>query len=143
MMENNKQEDNNLVRLNKFLASNTEFARRKIDEFILQGRVTVKNKVITELGTQINPVSDDVKLDGERVKNKNKKIYLMINKPAGVITSTDDEKHRKTVIDIINIKERIFPIGRLDYETTGLLLLTTDGEFANKLMHPKYKVTKT
>lgn len=142
-MENNKQEDNNLVRLNKFLASNTEFARRKIDEFILQGRVTVKNKVITELGTQINPVSDDVKLDGERVKNKNKKIYLMINKPAGVITSTDDEKHRKTVIDIINIKERIFPIGRLDYETTGLLLLTTDGEFANKLMHPKYKVTKT
>lgn len=142
-MEKNNYPPENLVRLNKFLANNTNFARRKIDEFIEQARVTVNHKVVIEQGLQINPESDDIRLDGERIREKTRKLYIILNKPAGIITTTDDEKNRETVIDIINIKEKLYPVGRLDYETTGLLLLTNDGEFANKLMHPKYKVTKT
>ena len=143
MEQNNNYPPENLVRLNKFLANNSNFARRKIDEFIEQGRVTVNRKVVTEQGVQINPLSDDVRLDGEKVREKVKKIYIVLNKPAGIVTTTDDEKNRQTVIDLINIKEKLYPVGRLDYDTTGLLLLTNDGEFANKLMHPKYKVAKT
>ncbi|MDD5362573.1 MAG: pseudouridine synthase [Ignavibacteria bacterium] len=139
----NNYPEESLVRLNKFLANNSGFARRKLDEFITQGRVTVNRKVITEQGVQINPLVDDIRLDGERIKEKTRKYYIMLNKPKGIITSTDDEKNRTTVLDLINIKDRLFPIGRLDYETTGLLLLTNDGDFANKLMHPKHKITKT
>ncbi len=135
--------EENKIRLNKFISSNYDFARRKIDEFILQGRVTVNNKVITEQGLKIDPEKDDVKLDGERIKSKHKKIYILLNKPKGFITSTDDEKNRKTVIDLLNIRERVFPVGRLDYDSSGLLILTNDGELANKLMHPKNKIEKT
>ncbi|MCE1165132.1 MAG: rRNA pseudouridine synthase [Bacteroidetes bacterium] len=143
MEKKNNYPPENLIRLNKFLANNTNFARRKIDEFIDQARVTVNHKVVTEQGMQVNPDSDDIRLDGEKIREKTKKLYIILNKPAGIITSTDDEKNRETVVDLINIKEKIFPVGRLDYDTTGLLLLTNDGDFANKLMHPKYKVTKT
>ncbi len=143
MEKKNNYPPENLVRLNKFLANNTNFARRKVDEFIEQARVTVNHKVILEQGLQINPEKDDIRLDGERIREKTKKLYIILNKPAGIITSTDDEKNRETVIDLIGMKEKLYPVGRLDYDTTGLLLLTNDGDFANKLMHPKYKVTKT
>ncbi|TRZ51751.1 rRNA pseudouridine synthase [bacterium] len=131
------------TRLNKYVAANSEFARRKSDELIEQGRVTVNNKVVLEPGTQIKPGIDDVRLDGEKLKEKTKKIYILLNKPAGIITSTDDEKNRQTVIDVLNIRDKVFPVGRLDYETTGLLILTNDGDFTNLLTHPSHRVPKT
>lgn len=133
----------NLVRLNKFIASNGVSSRRKVDELITQGRVTVNGDTIVELGFKVNPGSDKVQLDGENIRVSTKKIYIILNKPNGVITSVSDEKHRTTVIDLIKSKDKIFPVGRLDYNTTGLLLLTNDGELANKLMHPKGEIYKT
>jgi 23S rRNA pseudouridine2605 synthase len=142
---NNKKssEDTGTTRLNKFLANNSEFARRKIDEMIQQGRVTVNHKLILEPGVQIDNLKDEVRLDGERIREKTKKTYILLHKPIGFITTTDDEKNRKTVMDIIKTSEKLFPIGRLDIDTSGVLLLTNDGDFANKLMHPKFKVQKT
>src|SRR6187397_980965 len=118
----------NSVRLNKFIAANGISSRRKVDEMITQGRVTVNGATIIELGHKIDPDTDKVALDGENIKTSTKKIYIILNKPQGVITSVSDEKHRTTVIDVINIKEKVFPVGRLDYNTSGLLLLTNDGE---------------
>lgn len=131
------------IRINKFIAENYGISRRKADEYILQGRVTLNNITITEPGHLINSESDKIKVDGETVRLNTKKIYLMLNKPARVISTVSDDKHRTTVIDLINIRDKVYPIGRLDYDTTGLLLLTNDGEFANKLMHPKSKIFKT
>lgn len=131
------------VRLNKFIASNGLLSRRKIDELIEQGRVTVNKKTVTELGYKINPEADKVFVDGEHIKPDTKKIYIMLYKPHGVITSVSDEKKRTTVIDLIKINQKIFPVGRLDYSTSGLLLLTNDGGLANKLMNPKSRVYKT
>jgi len=130
-------------RLNKFIAANGIFSRRKIDEFIVEGRVSVNGKEVFDLGTKINPLTDKVFIDGERVRITDKKIYLMMNKPINVITSVSDDKKRPTVIDILNTKTKIFPVGRLDFHTTGLLILTNDGDFANKLMNPVYKIYKT
>ncbi len=133
----------NLVRLNKFVASNGFSSRRKIDELITQGRVTVNGTTIVELGHKIDPEKDKVKVDGENVRTSTKKIYIILNKPKGVVTTVSDDRKRTTVIDLIKQKEKIFPVGRLDYNTTGLLLLTNDGELANKLMHPKSEIYKT
>ena len=133
----------NIIRLNKFIAANGISSRRKVDEMITQGRVTVNGETISELGHKINPDTDKIGLDGEIIKTSTKKIYIILNKPKGVITTVSDDKHRETVIDIINIKDKIFPVGRLDYNTSGLLFLTNDGELANKLMHPKSEVYKT
>jgi 23S rRNA pseudouridine2605 synthase len=140
-------EDDNLVRLNKFIAGSGYTARRKADELIETGRVTVNSNTIVSLGTKINPGTDIVKIDGERIKpNKGKKenfIYVLLNKPAGYVTTTSDEKNRPTVLDLVGINRRIYPVGRLDYDSEGLLLLTNDGDLANRLMHPKYGVYKT
>lgn len=144
MQEEIIKEDNiKSERLNKFIAANGHFSRRKIDEFILEGRVTVNGKEVFNLGTKINPDTDKVFIDGERVRVSDKKIYLMMNKPLNVITSVRDDKKRTTVIDLLNIKSKVFPIGRLDFHTTGLLILTNDGDFTNKLMNPAFKVWKT
>jgi len=140
-------EKHNAVRLNKFIASSGYTARRKADEFIETGRVTVNSKLVVSLGTKIDPENDVVKVDGELIKppskRKEKFIYVLLNKPAGYVTTTSDEKNRPTVLDLVGINRRIYPVGRLDYDTEGLLLLTNDGELANKLMHPKYGVYKT
>lgn len=133
----------NLVRLNKFIASNGFSSRRKVDELITQGRVTVNGNTIVELGFKIDPEKDKVKVDGENVRTSTKKIYIILNKPPGVVTTVSDDRKRTTVIDLIKQNEKIFPVGRLDYNTTGLLLLTNDGELANKLMHPKSEIYKT
>jgi pseudouridine synthase len=137
----------NLVRLNKFISSSGFTARRKADELIEAGRVTVNAEVVVSLGTKINPDEDTVRIDGELIKppseKKGKFIYILLNKPAGYVTTTSDEKNRPTVLDLVRIKQRVYPVGRLDYDTEGLLLLTNDGELANKLMHPKYGVYKT
>jgi 23S rRNA pseudouridine2605 synthase len=140
-------DEGNLIRLNKFIAGSGFTARRKADELIKSGRVTVNSKVITKLGTKIKPYTDVIRVDGELIKPPSEKreryIYILLNKPAGYVTTTSDEKNRPTVLDLVGVNKRIYPVGRLDYDTEGLLLLTNDGELANKLMHPKYGVYKT
>lgn len=130
-----------LIRINKFLAESGIASRRKSEEYILQGRVTINGKVIKELSAKIDPFNDVVYFDDVKLKKKDK-VYFLLNKPKGVITSTDDEKRRRTVIDLIDTREKIFPVGRLDYNTTGVLLLTNDGDFSNKLTHPSYKIDR-
>lgn len=116
-------------------------SRRKSEEYIKEGRVTVNNKIVTELATVIDDELDIVKVDGEKVKPE-KKVYFLLNKPKGYITTTSDEQGRKKVTDLIKTKEKIFPVGRLDYDTTGVLILTNDGDFANFLMHPSNKILR-
>ena len=130
-----------LKRINKFIADSGITSRRKAEELILQGRVSVNNQVVTELGYRINSDRDEVFIDGEKIKIK-KNTYYLLNKPKGTVSTTSDEKNRKTVVDLIKTREKIYPIGRLDYNTTGVLLLTNDGDFSNLLTHPKNKVPK-
>lgn len=130
-----------LMRLNKFISESGITSRRKAEELILQGRVTVNNKTILTLAFDVDPEKDIVALDGERIKPK-KKLYFLLNKPSGYISTTDDEKGRKTVLDLIPVREKLFPVGRLDADTTGVLLLTNDGDFANQLLHPRNKIIR-
>ena len=125
------------TRINRFLAECGISSRRKSEELIKNGRVSVNDNIISDLNFKVEP-SDIVKLDGEKIKPK-KKLYLILNKPKGVITSVSDDRNRKTVIDLINADQKIFPVGRLDYNTTGLLFLTNDGEFSQLLSHPGNK----
>lgn len=129
------------IRVNKFLAECGISSRRKAEEYILQGRVQINNETVISLSTKVNVDIDVVTLDGEKIKQK-KHIYILLNKPKGFVSTTDDEKNRKTVLDLLKMSERIFPIGRLDYNTTGVLLLTNDGEFANTLLHPSNKIKR-
>ena len=129
------------TRLNKFLAECGIASRRKSEEFIKEGRVTVNRKVVTDLSVVVDTDVDVIAIDGEKVKPQ-KKIYFLLNKPKGFITSTSDEKGRRTVLELIDTNQKIFPVGRLDYNTTGVLLLTNDGDFANFLTHPKNKVLR-
>ena len=130
------------IRLNKYIAVSGLCSRRNAEKYILEGRVTINNKTVTDLSYKINEENDEVCVDGEKIKPK-RHIYILLNKPKGVIKSTKDEKNRKTVIDIVKSKEKIFPVGRLDYNTNGVLLLTNDGDFSNLLTHPKHKIRKT
>lgn len=116
-------------------------SRRKAEELIGQGRVKVNGKVVKELGTKVGP-NDKIEVDEVPVESE-APVYFMLYKPRGVISAANDDKGRKTVVDFFpHVEERIYPIGRLDYDTSGLLLLTNDGEFANQLMHPKFEVDK-
>ena len=129
-----------MERLQKVIAASGLTSRRKAEELIVAGKVKVDGEVITELGYKVN---DNSKIEVEGLKlNKENKVYYLLNKPRGVVTTTHDDKGRKTVIDLIEDDRRIYPIGRLDYDTTGALLLTNDGEFANYMMHPKNEVDK-
>ncbi|CUU06694.1 ribosomal large subunit pseudouridine synthase B [Candidatus Kryptobacter tengchongensis] len=131
-----------LIRLNKYLAMCGIASRRKADELIQQGRVAVNGEVITQLGIKIDPRKDKVTVDGKPVKPEEKFVYIVLNKPKDCITTVKDEKGRRTVLDLVKVKQRIFPVGRLDRNTTGVLLLTNDGELAYRLMHPKFKIEK-
>ncbi len=134
------------MRINKFLAECGVASRRNCEAFVLEGRVKVNNKKITNLATDVDPETDKVSLDDKPVKPIAKHLYIMLNKPKGYICTTADEKGRKTVMDFFEGKypgKRIFPVGRLDFDTEGLLLLTTDGDLANRLMHPRNEVSKT
>ena len=132
-----------MERLQKIMAQAGVASRRKCEELILEGKVQVNGETVTELGTKADPAQDIITVSGKPIKNE-KKVYVMLNKPKGVITSASDPEGRKIVSDYLKgIKERVYPIGRLDYDTEGLLLLTNDGEFANLLSHPKYHVPKT
>lgn len=128
------------MRLNRFLASAGVASRRKADVLIREGRVRVNNKVIVEMGVQVNPSKDRVFVDGKQVSILDQPVYIVFNKPKDCITTMSDERGRTTVMDYIRLKTRVFPVGRLDRNTTGVLLLTNDGELANRLMHPRYEI---
>ncbi len=133
---------NKEVRLNKFIADAGVCSRRKADDLISSGVVRVNGKKITELGTKINP-TDFVTVKGDPIGHREKLTYILLNKPKDTISTTDDEKDRRTVMDVIRSSNRVFPVGRLDRNTTGALLITNDGDLANRLMHPSYRVEKT
>ncbi|WP_375579980.1 pseudouridine synthase [Marivirga tractuosa] len=130
------------IRLNKFIANAGICSRREADQHIADGKVKVNNKVVIELGFKVKPM-DDVAFEGKPIKRE-KLVYVLLNKPKGFITTMDDPKGRKTVMDLISAAgdERIYPVGRLDRNTTGLLLFTNDGELAKKLTHPSHKIKK-
>jgi pseudouridine synthase len=136
MMEKNE------IRLNKYLATCGLGSRRKCDDLISVGAIKVNGEVVTELGSRIDPDHDIVEYYSQRVTPQVQQIYILLNKPPRVVTTVSDEKRRKTVLDLIDIKQRIFPVGRLDYNTTGALLLTSDGKLTYLLTHPKFEVSK-
>ncbi len=130
------------IRLQKFLADAGLASRRKCEELISQGRIEVDGRVVTTPGTKISG-SEKIKADGKEIKLTKKKIYILLNKPVGYISTAKDQFSRKTVIDLIEpVKERVYPVGRLDYDTSGLIILTNDGDFANKMMHPRHQTEK-
>ncbi|MDO4996877.1 MAG: pseudouridine synthase [Bacilli bacterium] len=129
-----------MERLQKVIAEAGIASRRKAEELIVQGQVKVNGKVVTELGTKVSD-KDEVMVNNKPIVKESKEYYLL-NKPRGVVTTTNDDKNRKTVIDYINTDARIYPVGRLDYDTTGAILLTNDGEFANIITHPKSEIDK-
>ena len=130
------------MRINKYLASAGVASRRKVEEYVLQGKVQVNGIVTTNLATDIKE-DDIVVFDGRQIKLNQQFEYYMLNKPKGYISSASDDRNRKTVVELINTKTRIYPVGRLDFESEGLLILTNDGELTNKLTHPKHNISKT
>lgn len=131
-----------MERLQKIIANSGYCSRRKAEELIINGQVYVDGVLVTELGTKVNG-TETIVVEGVTLNKQAKKEYYLLNKPRGYICSLKDEKGRKVVTELINTKERIYPVGRLDYDTTGVLLLTNDGEFANILTHPSNEVEKT
>ena len=130
------------IRLNKYISNSGVSSRREADKYIASGNVTINGKVITEMGFKVMP-GDEVRFDGTSISPEEKK-YILLNKPKNYITTMDDERGRKTVMDLIvnASKERVYPVGRLDRNTTGLLLFTNDGDLAKKLTHPKHNIQK-
>lgn len=128
-------------RLQKYMARCGVASRRKCEEIILNGNVTINDINIAELGVKVTE-EDIVKVNNKIIKPEENKVYIMLNKPTGYITSNNDEKNRKTILDIVKVNERIYPIGRLDYDSSGLILLTNDGDIYNKIIHPKKEIEK-
>ena len=131
------------MRLQKYLASCGVASRRKCEELILEGKVEVNGNFVTELGTKINPEKDEVKYNGNVVKLEEEKIYILLNKPIGYVTTVKEQFGRDMVLDLVKVNKRIVPVGRLDMYTSGALILTNDGEFVNKLTHPSHEIDKT
>ena len=131
-------------RLQKILAHAGIASRRACEKIITQGRVTVNGQVTTELGTKVDPRQDVITVDGKRLPQQAETpVYILLNKPAGVLSAAKDEQRgRKTVVDLVDVPERVYPVGRLDFNSEGLILLTNDGDLAEKLMHPRYHVEK-
>ena len=130
-----------MERLQKVIANCGYCSRRKAEEFITKGKVKVNGFVVTELGTKVS-MNDLIEVCGVSLDTKEDYVYYLLNKPRGVITSTSDDKKRKTVIDLIDTNKRVYPVGRLDYDTTGVLIITNDGNLANMLMHPSNNIEK-
>ena len=129
-----------MVRLQKAIADSGFCSRRKAEEYIIKGKVFVNGNKITELGTKVDDKAEII-VDGNAI-SKQEKEYYVFYKPRGVISSTKDDKGRKTVVDFFNSNKRLYPVGRLDYDTTGIILLTNDGDFANMMLHPKNNIPK-
>ncbi len=133
-----------MERLQKFISQAGIASRRAAEKMIQEGRVSVNGKVVTELGVKVDPLKDKVSVDGKPVKSAEKMVYYLLNKPKGYLSTAKDDRDRKTVIDLLqDIKQRVYPVGRLDNNTEGLLLLTNDGTLMNQLLHPKYEIYKT
>ena len=130
-----------MERVQKVIANNGYCSRRKAEELIKQGKVKINNEIVRELGTLVD-TNDIIEIEGYVLEKKSEKVYVLLNKPRGVVTSTSDDKHRKVVTDLINIPTRVYPVGRLDYDTTGVLLLTNDGKLTNLLLHPSNNIEK-
>lgn len=131
------------IRLQKYLAESGIASRRKAEELIVQGKIKVNNKVVTELGTKINTTKDKVEYEGEIVTIQNEKVYILLNKPIGYVTTAKDQFARDSVLDLVKVKQRIVPVGRLDMYTSGALILTNDGDFIYQVTHPKHEIEKT
>ena len=132
-----------MERLQKFLANAGVASRRKCEELIISGKIKVNGGVITELGTKIEPGKDVVEYSGKIIKENEKKVYILLNKPIGYVTTSHDQFDRDTVLDLVKVNERIVPVGRLDMYTSGALILSNDGDFVYKVTHPKHEITKT
>lgn len=131
------------IRLQKFLAECGIASRRKAEEYIIEGRVKVNGKIQTELGTKIDPEVDKVYFDEELIIKNDEKVYILLNKPIGYVTTVKDQFNRDTVMDLVKIDKKVVPVGRLDMYTSGALILTNDGGFVYKVTHPKHEVDKT
>ena len=130
-------------RLQKYLAECGIASRRKCEEYIIQGKVQVNGKTITELGVKVNPEKDKITFEGKNVKQEERKVYILLNKPIGYVTTSDEHFGRDKVLDLVKVRERVVPVGRLDMYTSGALILTNDGDFVYKVTHPKHEITKT
>lgn len=131
-----------LERLQKYMADCGVASRRKCEEIILEGRVRVNNISVKELGSKIERTKDTVTVDEKIIRPEEKKVYIALNKPIGYLSTVKDERGRKTLLDLVKVHERIYPIGRLDYDTSGLILMTNDGEVYNRVIHPSQEVNK-
>ncbi len=130
-----------MERVQKIMARAGIASRRQSEELIKEGRVKVNGKVVKELGTKVNPQQDEIEVDDKKIK-KEKLVYILLNKPKGFITTSNDPKGRSTVLDLVNVEQRVYPVGRLDYDTEGLLLLTNDGDVTYALTHPSHQIDK-
>ena len=130
-------------RLQKYLAECGIASRRKCEEYIIQGKVQVNGKTITELGVKVNTEKDKITFEGKNVKQEERKVYILLNKPIGYVTTSDEQFGRDKVLDLVKVRERVVPVGRLDMYTSGALILTNDGDFVYRVTHPKHEITKT
>lgn len=135
--------EKNTIRLNKFLANNGVGARRKISDYLQENEVKINGLRVKEPGIRLDPQTDQVTVNGKLLPKIEQLVYFLLNKPKGVISSVSDEHGRQTVVDLVKTKQRVYPIGRLDANTTGALLLTNDGDFAHQLTHPSFHINKT
>ena len=131
------------IRLQKYLADAGIASRRKAEELIKQGKVYVNGKIVNELGTKVTPNVDEIRYEGKKVEIEEKYIYILLNKPIGYVTTVKDQFNRDSVMDLVKIRKRLVPVGRLDMYTSGALILTNDGEFVYKVTHPKHEINKT
>ena len=132
------------IRLQKIIAQSGLASRRAAEKLIADGRVTVNGETVVEMGTKADPSRDDIRIDGRRLKSPERHRYILLNKPAGYVTTRSDPQRRRTVVDLlVGVKEYVYPVGRLDYDTQGLLLLTNDGDLAARLTHPRHEVDRT
>ena len=131
------------IRLQKYIAKSGVASRRKAEELILEGKIQVNGKTITELGTKVNTEKDIVTYNGRKLKTEEEFVYILLNKPIGYVTTVKDQFGRDSVLDLVKIKEHLVPVGRLDMYTSGALILTNDGDFVYKVTHPKHEIEKT
>lgn len=131
------------IRLQKYMAEAGIASRRKCEDLILQGKVKLNGKVVKELGTKINPKIDEVIYNGKQIKCEDEKIYILLNKPIGYVTTAKDQFGRDSVLDLVKVSKRIVPVGRLDMYTSGAIILTNDGDFLYQVTHPKHEIEKT
>lgn len=132
----------NEIRIQKYISQSGVCSRRLAEKYIDEGKVKINGKTVTEQGLKINPETDRIEINGKLIKNSEKKVYILLNKPVGYVCTAKEQFNRPSVLDLVKIKERVYPVGRLDMYSSGLLILTNDGELTNKLTHPKNDVYK-